>query len=92
MKARVTVAHYGRPDKTEWVDPGDELTVRSEGPVVVEVEVVDPDGLDFVTCDRCDHQKHYTTCIIRGERENPETVVCSDCADPEDRIITEQDQ
>ena len=44
---------------------------------------------DTHTCSRCGDDRPLHEVIVHGPREDPDEVVCPDCAEPEDRIVTD---
>ena len=40
------------------------------------------------TCTRCGDERPLREVIVHGPREDPDEVVCPDCATAEDRIVT----
>ena len=44
---------------------------------------------DTYTCSRCGDDRPLREVIVHSPREDPDEVVCSDCATAEDRIITD---
>lgn len=42
-------------------------------------------------CDRCGTAVTLPEALVTGELENPEEVVCGECTEPADRIITDEE-
>lgn len=40
-------------------------------------------------CTRCGDDYPLAEVIVHGDRDDPDEVICPDCAEPEDRIVTD---
>ena len=86
MMAKVTEFAPGGNKSTQFVAVGELADIVSDGPLAVEVELVE-DPPETEICEECNDRRALSD-LIRKQRDGELIrAVCPSCSDVEDRIV-----